>query len=68
MSNIHDLSKSQAAFGIISTPVEQWVPTTVDWYRHNPRSEDSAGYQFRRDELSLASRWQERIRQVMNEF
>ena len=68
VSNIHDLSKSQAAFGVLSTPVEQWVQATVEWYRHNPRNEDSAGYQFRQEELSLASRWGERMHQVIEEF
>ena len=68
VSNIHDLSKSQAAFGILSTPVEQWVKTTVDWYRDNPRKKNSAGYEFRREELSLASRWEKRMDQVINDF
>ena len=33
VSNIHDLSKADDAFGIKTTPVADWIQTTVDWYR-----------------------------------
>ena len=59
VNNIHDLSKANQAFGITTTPVEEWIQATVDWYRDNYRGEDSEGYQNRQDELTLASRWEE---------
>ena len=66
--NIHDLGKAERAFGILSTPVEQWVQNTVDWYRENHGGDDSVGYHFRRDELALADRWQSSYRQLITEF
>ena len=59
VNNIHDLSKAQDAFGIVSTPVEDWIKATVEWYRDEYRGEDSEGYRFRQDELALAYRWEE---------
>jgi nucleoside-diphosphate-sugar epimerase len=66
--NIHDLGKAERAFGILSTPVEQWVQNTVDWYRENHGGDDSVGYQFRRDEVSLADRWQSSYLKLVAEF
>ena len=66
--NIHDLGKADRAFGILSTPVEQWVQNTVDWYRENHGGDDSVGYQFRRDEVSLADRWQSSYLKLVAEF
>ena len=68
LANIHDLSKAQRLFGIRATPVAEWVQTTVDWYRDSYRGEDSQGYQFRNDELSLAAKWEERYAQLLKEF
>ena len=59
VNNIHDLSKAEQAFGIVTTPVEDWIQATVNWYRDHYQGEDSEGYQFRQDELALASRWEE---------
>ena len=54
---IHDLSKAERDFGFATTPVEEWIQTTVDWYRDNQPENDSAGYQRRGDEVALATRW-----------
>ena len=54
---IHDLSKAERDFGFTTTPVEEWIQTTVDWYRDNQPENDSAGYQRRGDEVALATRW-----------
>jgi len=59
VSNIHDLSKAEQAFGIESTPVEQWVQTTVDWYRENRPGEPSVGYAAREEEIALAAQWED---------
>ena len=68
VANIHDLSKAQRMIGIVATPVEKWVQQTVDWYRDSYRGADSEGYQFRKEELSLAAKWEERYRQLLAEF
>ena len=61
VNNIHDLSKANLAFGIVTTPVEEWIQSTVDWYRDQYQGEDSEGYRFRQEELSLAARWEEKF-------
>ena len=56
-NNIHDLSKSEDAFGIVTQPFDQWIKSVVDWYADNSPIESSAGYGFRSDELNLVNRW-----------
>ena len=68
VSNIHDLSKAEQAFGIESTPVDQWVQTTVDWYRENRPREPSEGYTAREEEIALAARWEEGLGRLSAEF
>ena len=59
LSYIHDLSKAERDFGFVTTPVTDWIQTTVDWYREQSGRENSKGYESRRDELELAARWNE---------
>ena len=68
VSNIHDLSYAENLLGIVSTPVEEWVESTVNWYREQYQGEDSEGYDSRRAELSLAGEWSEKYARLMNEF
>ena len=68
VSNIHDLSKAEQAFGIESTPVEQWVQATVDWYRENQPGESSVGYAAREDEVALAAQWEEGLGKLSADF
>ena len=56
-NNIHDLSKSEDAFGIVTQPFDQWIKSVVDWYADNSPIESSSGYGFRSDELNLVNRW-----------
>ena len=56
-NNIHDLSKSEDTFGIVTQPFDQWIKSVVDWYADNSPIESSAGYGFRSDELNLVNRW-----------
>jgi len=68
LAYIHDLSKAERDFGFTTTPVEQWIQTTVDWYRENRPGQDSAGYELRSDELMLASRWNEKFGNLVSKF
>jgi hypothetical protein len=68
LPNIHDLSKASRDFGITTTPVAEWVRSTVSWYRDSYRGADSEGYQHRDEEVTLASKWNERYRQLISEF
>ena len=66
--NIHDLSKAQRDIGIVATPVEDWVPTTVNWYRTQYQGPDSGGYQYRQQEIDLANQWEERFGRFTDTF
>ena len=68
VSNFHDLFKAEAAFGIKTTPMAEWIQTTVDWYRESYQGEDSEGYEFREEEVALAERWEEALHKQMTEF
>ena len=68
VSNIHDLSKAEAAFGISTTPVAEWIQTTVDWYRDSYTGGDSEGYEFREEEVALAEKWEKALNQQIREF
>lgn len=68
VNNIHDLSKANQAFGIVTTPVEDWIQATVDWYRDHYQGEDSDGYQFRQDEIDLADQWEEQYERFTGGF
>ncbi len=66
--NIHDLSKAEDAFGIWTTPVAEWIQTTVDWYRRSYQGGDSEGYEFREEEVALAEKWDVALNKQMTEF
>ena len=68
VSNIHDLSKADDAFGIKTTPVADWIQTTVDWYRGSYQGGDSQGYESREEEVALAARWEAALEKQMAEF
>ena len=68
VSNIHDLSKAESAFGIRTTPVAEWIQTTVDWYRGSYTGENSLGYEHREEEVALAERWEEALKKQMVDF
>ena len=65
---IHDLSKAERDFGFKTTPVEEWIETTVHWYRDNQPENDSAGYKCRGDEVALATRWAGSIENAISEI
>lgn len=64
---IRDLSRAERDFGFTTTPVEDWVQTTVDWYREHPPGEDSNGYQHRSAEITLAATWNEKLARLVAE-
>ena len=55
---IQDTSKAESEFGFETTPVEEWIQTTAEWYRDEYTGDDSKGYEHRAHELSLAVDWQ----------
>ena len=51
------ITRAERDFGLRTTPVDEWIGTTVDWYRQNPPEKDSAGYDRRPQEIELAQWW-----------
>ena len=68
VSYLYNLSKPEREFGFSTTPVEEWIQTTVDWYREQYEGEDSEGYEYREDELKLAARWDAQFGQFISGF
>ena len=65
---IHDLSRAERDFGFETTPVEEWLQTTVDWYRDRYEGGDSHGYDRRQLEISAAARWRDAFEELVSEF
>lgn len=65
-SYIPDVSKAERDFGFTTTPVEQWVQSTVDWYRQHYKGKDAAGYEHRGEELILAEKWSEGFNKLVS--
>jgi len=57
--SVQDITRAQQDFGLRTTPIDDWVRTTVEWYQANPPEKDSAGYDKRQTEIALARWWQE---------
>ncbi len=66
--SIYNLSKAERDFGFATTRVEEWVPSTVAWYRDRYRGDDSQGYAHRAVELTLATRWTEAFSELTSRF
>ena len=56
---IQDTSKAEREFGFETTPVEEWIRKTAEWYRDEYDGDDSKGYEHRAHELSLAVDWRQ---------
>ena len=68
VSYIYNLSKAEREFGFSTTPVEEWIQTTVDWYREQYEGDNSEGYEYREDELGVAARWEEQFGKLISGF
>ena len=65
---VQDTSKAEREFGFSTTPVEEWLGTTVSWYRDQYNAEDSKGYGQRLHELSLAHNWERGFQAFSSRF
>jgi 2'-hydroxyisoflavone reductase len=66
--SIYNLSRAERDFGFSTTPVEEWVPTTVAWYHDQYQGDESQGYSHRTNELSLAARWRDSFSTLKSRF
>ncbi len=55
---VHDISRAIDDFGFETTPLDDWLKATTDWYRANKPEKDAAGYASRSAEVDLARQWQ----------
>jgi nucleoside-diphosphate-sugar epimerase len=65
---VHDLAKAERDFGFRTTPVEEWIRTTVEWYRMHDRGTASQGYAHREHELTLARKWSSALDRLVVHF
>ena len=65
---IHDLSRAEDGFGLRTTPVEEWVQKTVDWYRDRYRGGPSKGYEHREAEVALMKKWDSAFEGFVSRF
>ena len=65
---VPDLSRAERDFGFTTTPVEQWVRSTIEWYKENPESGNSVGYEERSKELALAEKWQKGFDKLLSDI
>ena len=54
---VPSILRAKTDFGLKTTPISDWVKTTVDWYNNNDIP-DSNGYQKREVEVELCHQWQ----------
>jgi nucleoside-diphosphate-sugar epimerase len=57
---VEDLTRAEQDFALRTTPVAEWVQTTVDWYLANRPEKDSAAYDRRPVEIQLARLYRDR--------
>ena len=55
---VPSIDKARRHFEMKTTPIEEWVGETVNWYLNNP-TPDSTGYEHRDEEVALCRRWTE---------
>ncbi len=56
---LEDITRALTDFGLRTTPVDDWIRTTVEWHLANPPGKDSAGYDRRPQEIELANWWRD---------
>ena len=66
--SVYNLFRAERDFGFSTTPMEEWVSTTVAWYRDQYHGDESQGYSHRVKELSLAARWRDSLNTLKSRF
>jgi nucleoside-diphosphate-sugar epimerase len=57
---IEDTTRAQCDFDFRTTPIDTWIPLSVQWYLANRPEKDSLGYDRRAQEIELARWWRDR--------
>ncbi len=63
---VFSLDKIKKDLGFKSTPFDEWMPLTIDWYRNNVKT--SFGYDKRNKELDTIAEWKEVMESAKRNF
>ncbi|MBU2493495.1 MAG: NAD-dependent epimerase/dehydratase family protein [Bacteroidetes bacterium] len=59
---IFSTEKIKKDINFTSTPFNEWMPSTIDWYINEFKG-DSVGYNFRKDEVEFINKWKTKFSQ-----
>lgn len=62
--HIQSIAKAQQELGFEPTPLDDWLPATIEWHLENRRDEDPPGWELRAQEAELAARWKGFLREL----
>ncbi len=60
-NHLQSIARAQHELEFQPTPLEEWLPPTIEWHLAERRDADPPGWELREKEAELAARW-ERIR------
>ena len=56
-NHLHSIARAQHQFGFKTTPIENWLPSTIEWHLEHRRDADPPGWELREKEAALVGRW-----------
>ncbi|MGD2152480.1 MAG: NAD-dependent epimerase/dehydratase family protein [Gemmatimonadales bacterium] len=57
-NHIQAIARAQHELDYKPTPMEEWLPTTIEWHLEHRRDAEPPGWELREQEAQLAERWQ----------
>ncbi|UCF19318.1 MAG: NAD-dependent epimerase/dehydratase family protein [Gemmatimonadota bacterium] len=62
--HLHSIAKAQHEFGFKTTPIENWLPSTIEWHLEQRREAEPPGWELRAKEAALIERWKPFLREL----
>lgn len=56
-NHIQSIERARSELGFEPTPLEEWLPPTLEWHLEERRDAEPPGWEARSEELELAKRW-----------
>ncbi len=63
-NHLHSIARAQHELEFKPTPIENWLPTTIEWHLAERRDADPPGWDLRPQEAQLAERWKSLLRSI----
>ncbi len=63
-NHLQSIARAQHELEFQPTPLESWLPETLDWHLQHRRGVDPPGWELRAREAALAERWKAVIREL----